>query len=40
MLAVIARPLERVAEDMVGGGDGGEAFRGGWIRAVAVWVVG
>jgi hypothetical protein len=39
MLAVIGGALGVVAEDVVGGGDSGEAGGGFWVVAVAVWVV-
>lgn len=39
VLAVVDGAFLRVAEDVVGGGDAGEARAGGGVMAVAVWVV-
>ena len=39
VVAVVRGALRGVAEDLVGGRDSGEARGGGWVGAVAVWVV-
>lgn len=39
VVAVVGCAFGGVAEDVVGGGDAGEALAGGWVGAVAVWVV-
>lgn len=39
VVAVVGGAFCGVAEDVVGGGDLGEAGAGVWVGAVAVWVV-
>lgn len=39
VVAVVVCALGGVAEDVVGGGDAGEALARGWVAAVAVWMV-
>lgn len=39
VFAVVGGSFGRVAEDVVGGGDAGEALACVWVGAVAVWVV-